>query len=111
MFKSMFSMHPSQSFQALLLEYRPPSAAIKTSYSRYGIFRPPWSKIGESTLKPGARRAGDADGYGPKLRKPGENRRFTVNAPRLSSRPSASGFDDEGLTVRIMWPLMASSGY
>jgi hypothetical protein len=101
MFKSMFSMHPSQSFQALLLEYRPPSAAIKTSYSRYGIFRPPWSKIGESTLKPGARRAGDADGYGPKLRKPGENRRFTVNAPAAFVPPRLpSGFDDEGLTVQ-----------
>lgn len=101
MFKSMFSMHPSQSFQALLLQFRAPSAAIKTSYSRYGIFRPFWSKVGESALKPGARRAGDADGYGPKLRKPGENRRFTVNAPAafIPPRPP-SGFDDGGLTVQ-----------
>lgn len=101
MFKSMFSIHPSQSFQALLLQFRAPSAAIKTSYSCYGIFRPLWSKVGESALKPGARRAGDADGYGPKLRKPGENRRFTVNAPAafIPSR-LPSGFDDEGLTVQ-----------
>ena len=101
MLKSMFSFRPSQRFQALLLQFRAPPSAIQTSYSRYGIFHPRWSKIGESALKPGARRAGDADGYGPKLRKPGEHRRFTVDAPAAFIPPRLpSGFDDGGLTVQ-----------
>lgn len=101
MLQSMFSLRPSRKFQNLLLEFSAPPPAIQTSYSRYGIFRPPWSKVGESALKPGARRAGDADGYGPKLRKPGERRRFTVNAPAaFIPLRLPSGFDDEGLTVQ-----------
>ncbi len=102
MFKSMFSMHPSEEFQALLWRFKAPGvSARKTSYSRYGIFRPPWSKAGESLLTPSHRRAGDADGYGPKLIKPGEHRRFTVNAPAAFIPPHpSSNFDSDGLTVQ-----------